>query len=71
MTKKVSNCCGADGGSFFRWADFTLTYEEAGLCPKCKEPCEYVEEDKLDNQTPNNDPTDKINDLPGSPTEGL
>jgi len=43
---KVSNCCGADGSYSFMvaWA----TYEDAELCPKCGEHCEYVEEEPKD-----------------------
>jgi len=42
---KVSNCCGADGSYSFMvaWA----TYEDAELCPKCGEHCEYIEETDL------------------------
>lgn len=41
---KVSNCCGERGD----WGDLSIlmNYEQAELCPKCGEHCEYVEEEE-------------------------
>ena len=44
MTTKVTDCCGVPpkGNS-----------DDYGLCPCCKEHCEYVEEDEEENDAPN------------------
>jgi len=43
---KVSNCCGAFGGYQINLNDW-LTYDQAELCPKCGEHCEYIDETDL------------------------
>lgn len=35
---KISNCCGAGD----------LMYEDFGICPDCKEHCDFIEEDEDD-----------------------
>ena len=58
LPMKVSNCCGADGSYSFMvaWA----TYEDADLCPKCGEHCEYIEETDLNTiNTENEQRTDE------------
>jgi hypothetical protein len=35
ITMKISNCCGAGD----------LVYEDYGICPDCKEHCEFEDED--------------------------
>lgn len=39
----VSNCCGAENRMM---AD--IDYKTAGICPRCKEHCDFVEEDTRD-----------------------
>lgn len=41
----VSNCCGAENRMM---ADFGSDYKEAEICPRCKEHCEFVDEDERD-----------------------
>ena len=36
MNERVSECCGAAP---------VLTSEDVGICPKCKEHCQYVEDE--------------------------
>ena len=33
---KYSSCCGAEAGDF----------EDVGICPDCKEHCEFIEDDE-------------------------
>jgi hypothetical protein len=44
----VSNCCGTHGRSVFN----SISFEQAGLCSKCGEHCEYVplEEETLNKE---------------------
>lgn len=41
---EVSNCCGEKGN--VRFYETEWLYSEAGMCPKCGEHCEYIEEKK-------------------------
>lgn len=43
---KVSNCCGVRA-----WSNGDGTLEDYGLCSKCKDHCEYVEEDAFEQDT--------------------
>ena len=43
--EKISNCCGASGKGGY--AITSTTFEEAELCSKCGEFCEYIEPDDL------------------------
>lgn len=40
---KVSNCCGENGNVKFYETEWL--YSEAGMCPRCGEHCEYIEEE--------------------------
>jgi hypothetical protein len=41
---KLSNCCNEEGNSIMDHVG--ISYREAGICPECKEHCEYVEEEE-------------------------
>lgn len=40
LPDKVSNCCGEEGTR--NLTNTELSYEEAEMCPRCLEHCEYV-----------------------------
>lgn len=47
MEKKVSNCCG--------WQDTAMSgdgpnFSEMGICPKCKDYCEFQTEEEYENE---------------------
>lgn len=46
---KISNCCGASPKS-----NGDCDTEDFGICPECREHCEYIEEDE-DNEEENQD----------------
>jgi hypothetical protein len=57
---KVSNCCGVQDAGVYKNLRFELTWEEAELCPKCGEHCEYIEETDLNTiNTENEQRTDE------------
>ena len=41
---KVSDCCGASPAVI---GDYDCDTSDFGICPECKEHCEYIEEDEF------------------------
>lgn len=50
MAEKVSNCCGAEDGATSldgpSWSDI-------GICPVCRDHCEFVEDDYFEEEPEN------------------
>ena len=45
----ISNCCNAAPLEFFEM-DFDFPGSPSGMCGDCKEHCEFIDEDELDDQ---------------------